>query len=103
MAVLTFLGLALCAYLGGMAGSLLGALADIRNVPSRDGAKVFIFILLYQVATYAPVQIVKVLLACTAAYGLTAAGFGFCAASAIGAAVCALVGFTFMRLLPRKR
>jgi hypothetical protein len=100
-AVFTFLGLALCGYLAGMAGSLLGALRDISNVPSRDGAKVFIFILLYQVATYAPVQIVKVLIACTLAYALS--GLGFCYAALISSAVCAVCGFAFMRLLPRKR
>lgn len=99
--VLFVLAIAACGYVFGMLGSLLGALRDLRQVTERDGARLFIFILLAEIAVYPPVQLFKISVDLVTASLLASHGFFHAAACTSG--ICFLAGFGFMRLLPLRK
>lgn len=102
MTILAFLGMALCGYFAGMAGSFLGALRDAKEVSNNDGGRgqVLVFVLLYMVITYPLLQAAKVGVALLAAW-LFSGVASTCAALFYTSLVCAVVGYGFMRLFPR--
>lgn len=101
MAILAFLGMALCGYLAGMAGSFLGTLRDAQSVPNTDDGRgrVLVFVLLYMIITHPLLQVCKVGVALLAAWmfsGVTST----CAALFHTSVVCAAAGYLFIRLFP---
>ena len=96
MATLTILGIALAAYLCGMVGSFLGAYQNAKKEHTPGGENIFIFILLFQVFTFWPVQVVKVSLALGLSYFLAGSGHALlCAAGS-----CFIAGYGCMLLFP---
>lgn len=91
------LGVAFCGYLAGIVGSIVAALRDVRDVHNDDAA-VILFIMLWQLVKYGPLQLVKVAVALASAYMLS--GFGFGLALIGTCAACAIAAYGVMRLLP---
>jgi hypothetical protein len=65
---LSFLGIALCAYVAGMLGSVAYALFALRSLPNRDGGegKAFLLVLMFQLVK--AMQAPKIALALASAY-----------------------------------
>lgn len=96
MSIWTVLGVAFLAYLCGMIGSLLGAKRLTDDNRSPGGWEVLILVLLLEVSTFWPVQLVKIALALSLSYALYGTGYAL-----VGSCVaCFIVGFGVMRFLP---
>ncbi len=88
MSLLTILGIALGAYLAGMAGSLAYAFLLVRSVPSNPGGENKMFALVFAYMLIKQLQLPK-LLVCAAATGLAVwLCSSACAAAGLAAAVC---------------
>lgn len=97
MSIWSFLGVALFAYFCGMLGSLLGAVKVTDKNRSPGGWEIFIFVMLVQVFTFWPVQIVKIVLALSMSYALAGSDYALLGSGA----TCAVAGFLTMRFLPQ--
>ena len=97
MSIWYILGVALFAYFCGMLGSLLGSKKVADNNHTPGGWEIFIFIMLVEVFTFWPVQIVKIVLALTMSYALAGSDYALLGSGA----TCALAGFLTMRFLPQ--
>lgn len=92
---LSFLGLAACGYLAGMVGSIIGMYCNANQVSERNG-RLFLLVVFWMVTINPIVQVVKVVVALTAACLLTGSGYALCST----ATICAVISFLFMLLLP---
>lgn len=88
---MNFFLLLLLTYLCGLVGSMLAAARQIRELPPNTG--ILLLILLFQVITFWPLQIAKVIVAVTVTCLLTESPYLACG-------ICFGCGFLFITMIP---